>query len=508
MNEEKKFSTGTSYWMDSVTLPDFPSLEETIDTDVGIVGAGITGLTTAYLLAKNNIKTVLIDANGILEGTTGHTTAKITAQHGLIYDELINHFGKESASLYYKAATDAISIIENTVRDLQIECDFSKEDAYIYTDDEEYISQLENEAKAYEKLDIPGGIVDDLPLEIPYKKALVMKNQAQFHPLKYLLALAEACKQAGVTIYTDTPAIDVEHYKHPAIITRAGHRIKCKNVVVASHFPFHDGQGLYPIRMYAERAYVLAVKTKEQFPGGMYINAEDPTRSIRALSSKEENIWLIVGENHKTGQGEQMTTHYEALKEFAQKQFGIAEVLYHWSTQDLTTLDKLPYIGPITKTEDAVYVGTGYRKWGMTSGTIAGKIISDAIIGKENAYAHIFSPSRFKADPSARKLIRGNTDVAKHLLKGKLDFTKERFDDLSVDEAVITRIDGKRAGVYKDAENQLHIVDTTCTHWGCEVAWNDAERTWDCPCHGSRFSYTGDVIEGPAKRPLKHIDGE
>lgn len=508
MVEKKMPSSAESYWIDSVDLPDFPSLEKTIETEVAIIGGGISGLTTAYLLAKQNVKVVLLDANGILQGTTGHTTAKITAQHGLIYDELINHFGEKEASLYYKAASDAKSLIEQVIKDLQIECNFSREDAYIYTNDEDYISQLENEAKAYEKLGIQGGIVEELPLEIPFKKALVMKDQAQFHPLKYLLALVEACKQAGVTIYADTTATDVEYYKHPAIITKAGHRVKCHKVVVASHFPFYDGQGLYPTRMYAERAYVLAVKAKEKFPGGMYINAENPTRSIRGLSDENENILLIVGENHKTGQGETMTKHYEALKEFSEKHFGTKEVLYRWSTQDLTTLDKLPYIGPITKSQDAVYVATGYRKWGMTSGTIAGKIISDTILEKENDYSRLFSPSRFNADPSAKKFISANADVAKHLIKGKLDNTKEVDKELHAGEAMVTRINGKRAGVYKDEGNQLHIVDTTCTHWGCEVAWNDADQTWDCPCHGSRFSYTGEVIEGPAKRPLKQIERE
>ncbi|MFD1040032.1 FAD-dependent oxidoreductase [Virgibacillus byunsanensis] len=494
------------YWRDSVTFPEFPKLEESINADIGIVGGGITGITTAYLLAKQDVKVALLDAGVILNGTTGHTTAKITAQHGLIYDELIEHFGTNKANMYYQACMEAKQFIEQTIEDLTIDCDYGKEDAYIFTNSDEYTSKLEMEKKAYDKLEIPSELTDHMPIDIPMKSALVMKDQAQFHPLKYLKALVEECKKLGVQFYENTTAVDVEYNKHPTIVTREGNRVTCRYLITASHFPFNDGEGLYFTRMYPDRAYVIAIKSKKDFPGGMYINAESPTRSIRTTSINGEDLWLIGGENHKAGQGKSTMEHYKALQDYATRKFGISDYAYRWSTQDLTTLDKVPYIGRINDDQDAVLIATGFRKWGMTNGTIAAKILSDIIVGSDNPYEELYSPSRFQADPAIKNFTRINADVTKHLIKGKLEYTNHSVKELSQDEATVTRIRGKRAGVYKDKEDKLHALDTTCTHLGCEVEWNSGDRTWDCPCHGSRFSYTGDIVEGPAKKPLDKVE--
>lgn len=494
------------FWRDSITLPTFPSLKESIKVDVGVVGGGITGLTTAYMLAQEGLSVALLDAGVILNGTTGHTTAKITAQHGLIYDELVQHFGLEKTKFYYEANNEAKEFVKHTINSLEIDCDFKQEDAILYTNSEEYLQKLEFEQKAYEELNIPHDFSDKIPLDIPVTSALTMKNQAQFHPLKYLNKLVEYSVQKGVKIFENTQALDIEYTKHPRIITENGDRITCRNVVIASHYPFYDGQGFYPARMYAERSYALGIKTGQTYPGGMYISAESPTRSIRSTPINGEDLWIIGGENHKTGQGQSTMKYYEALQHFAEQQFGIEELLYRWSAQDLTTLDKLPYIGPITKGQHSVLIATGYRKWGMTNGTIAAKILTDTILEKENPYQELYTPSRFVADPSIRKLAQINADSAKHLIKGKFENTENKVANLNEDEAIVTSINGQRTGIYKDKNSEIHMVDTTCTHMKCEVEWNSGERTWDCPCHGSRFSYTGKVMEGPAKYPLKKVN--
>lgn len=498
----------TSYWRETTELPNFPKLNENIKVDIAIVGGGITGITAAYLLSQYDLKIALIETDVLLNGTTGYTTAKITAQHGLIYDKLIQHFSKEDAQLYYEAQRDALQFIEKQIKQLHIDCDFKKETAYIYTNSEKELSQLEKEKEAYDALNIPHQFIDELPLNIPIKAALTMENQANFHPLKYLQRLVDESVKNGVNIFEHTTAIDVEYNKQPAIITKDGHRIICQNIIIASHYPFYDGQGFYPTRMYAERSYAIGVLTKEIYPGGMYINVETPARSIRSTPYKHEHLWLFVGENHKTGQGKSTKEHFQALKQFAKQHFGPIKIKYHWSAQDLTTLDQVPYIGPITKTQKNVLVATGYRKWGMTNGTIAAKILTDYILEKENRYEQLFTPSRFKLNPSIVNFAKTNIDVAKHLIKGKVEPTTpiELIDTLKKDTATISRIDGKRVGVYRDKNEKLHIVDTTCTHLGCNVQWNSSERSWDCPCHGSRFSYDGEVIEGPAKKRLEKID--
>ncbi len=494
------------YWRDSVTLPTFPPLSEDTIVDVAIVGGGITGITSAYLLAKQGLKVAIIEAGKILNGTTGHTTAKVTAQHGLIYDELITSLGEDSAKLYYQAAHSAMEFIEREIKEHQIDCDFSVEDAYIYTQSPDYIQKLKNELSAYEKLGIAGEYRDSTPLPFEVKGALMMKNQAQFHPLKYLLHFVQEMTAHGGKIFENTTAIDIETGPQPKVISKNGATVSCQHLIIATRFPFEDKAGFYFARMYADRSYILAVKTTKEFPGGMYINAEQPARSIRSTNHNGDKLVLIGGDNHKTGQGIDTIKHYQALETFADETFGIKEIPYRWSAQDLTTTDKVPYIGKITGGNPNIFVATGYRKWGMTNGTAASLLLTEMILGRTSPYEKLYSPQRFHADPDVKNLIANNVDVAKHLVKGKFEIVQRHPEDLGNDEGSVVLVDGERAGAYKDPEGHLHIVDTTCTHLGCELEWNNGDRTWDCPCHGSRFSIEGVVIDGPAEKPLKKID--
>lgn len=495
-----------SYWRTAIDFPEYPSLKEDLNVDVVIVGAGITGITTAYLLVNEGLKVAVLEAGIVLNGTTGHTTAKITAQHDLIYDEFIHNIGRSKARLYYEANMEALSFIKKTVDQHKIECDFSTQDAYIYATTEKYAKKIEKESVAYEKLGIEGGLVDTIPFDIDIQNALVMKGQAQFHPTKYLVHLLQLIKGKGGLIFEDTTAVNIETGAHPTVLTSGGSRVTAKHVIACSHFPFYEGLGLYSTRMYADRSYALAVKTKKKFPGGIYISADEPNRSLRAVTINGEEMVLIVGENHKTGQGIETMEHYKALEAFGEEVFGLEEIVYRWSAQDLITLDKLPYIGEITKGQPNILIATGYRKWGMSNGTAAALLFKDMIVGKENTFQELYTPSRFYAHPSLKNFFMENVNVVGQLIKGKLDSPKTSPDSLNKGEGAVITLDGHRKGAYKDDEGELHIVDTTCTHIGCEVEWNNGDRTWDCPCHGSRFSHTGEVIEGPAEKPLQKYD--
>lgn len=497
----------TNYWLDSTKLHTFPKLTEKKHVDVCIVGAGLTGITTAYLLSKQGLKICVIEAGRIVNGTTGHTTAKITMQHGLIYHELIKHVGKENAALYYEANKNAKKLMEEIISDLQIDCRYTDDDAYIYTNSSDYLDNIKNEWKAYEQLDIEAELLSKLPINIGVKQAIKMKNQAHFHPLFYLQKLLEACLENGVEFYENTRALDIEFVRQPSVITNTDARIFADYVIQASHYPFYDGLGFYPTRMYASRSYIIAVKPEKPINKGMYINAEKPDRSIRTCEINEDNYLLIAGEGHKTGQGDKMMEHYKALQQFAEENFNVTTIDYRWSAQDYITLDKIPYVGQLTEGHKNIFVATGFRKWGMTNSTNAAQLITDLILKKENKYERLFSPSRdITLDPSVRKLISYNTDVAKHLVKGKLERPNDELETLEQNDACITTIKGERVGIFKDDNNELHGIDTTCTHLGCEVTWNDAEHTWDCPCHGSRFAIDGNVIEGPAVKPLRKIN--
>lgn len=499
-----------SLWIQAIVdLPSFPKLQQDIETDVAIVGGGITGIMTAYKLTQAGFKVVLLEAGKLLHGTTGHTTAKITSQHHLIYHELIQQEGKEKAALYYKANEDARKLIEALIKQHRIDCGLQAQDAYIFTNSDEYVQKLQDEISAYEALGIKGAYLDGIALNIPTKAAVRMDGQAQFHPLQYMKAIVNIIKKSSCELYEHTNAVDIEEGNNPKVVTADGYSVTCKHIVSCSHFPFYDGLGLFFTRLHAERSYALGIKSNLTYPGGMYISAEEPSRSIRSVTSSDGTPMLIIGgQNHKTGQGICTINHYEALQDYASKYFAAKDIVYRWSAQDLVTGDKIPYIGRITSSSPNIYIATGFKKWGMTTSTVAAMLISDLIQEKSNEYEELFSPSRSMSMKTVKNLVVDNLDVAKHLIGGKLEMVRRNPADLAPDEGAAVTVHGKRAGAYRDKEGKLHIVDTTCTHMGCEVEWNDGERTWDCPCHGSRFSITGEVMEGPAEKPLKKVSIE
>ena len=506
MNDKNETNHMTSYWIESVESTLFPQINEDMAVDTVIVGAGITGITLAFLLVEEGQKVALIDANRIMNGTTGHTTAKITSQHHIIYDKLIEQLGIEKAEQYYQANHAAEQFINHIIETHRIDCDYSIQDAYIYTNSESYIEQIEREYKAYEKLSIDGELTNLSTLPFASKLAIVMKNQAQFHPLKYLNKLVEKLEKSGGAILENTIAVDLETGDRPSVILKNGKKISGSQVVLASHFPFVDWKGIYFARLYAERSYVVAAKVKEKPFNGMYISAESPTRSIRFTPlSKGEQLLLVGGESHKTGQGKSTSYYYQALSQFANEYFHIVDFSYHWSAQDLKTLDSVPYIGNITSGEENIYVATGYAKWGMTNGTAGAMLLRDRILNRRNDWQDLFNPSRAISGSAVKSFIVQNANVAKNLVSGKLGIIEKTAEDLLINEGAHINVNGKIAGGYKDEAGVVHIVDTTCTHLGCEVNWNSGDLSWDCPCHGSRFSYTGEVLEGPAKCPLKKI---
>ncbi len=502
----KPFSTPPqSYWITSTEQTDYPSLNEDITVDVAIVGGGMVGITAAYLLKQEGLKVAIIEADRILQGTTAHTTAKITSQHGLIYNKLKNQHGDEKAQQYANANQEAIKFIANIIQERQIDCDFSWQPSYVFAQSDQYVQKIAQEVEAASSLGINASFLSTIPLPFPIKAAIKFENQAQFHPLKYLLSLAEEIPGDGSHVFEMTPAIDIQEGNENMVITRDGKKVIAKDIIVASHYPFYDKRGVYFARIYVHRSYILAAKIKESFPGGMYINAEKPTRSLRSLPTENGQLVMFAGDHHKTGQGPDTMNHYENLKEFAEKNYVVEDIPYRWSTQDCMPLDNVPYVGNLTSNTPHIYLATAFRKWGMTNSTAAAIILRDLIIKGENPWTPVYDPSRFTPMASAKNFIVENANVAQQFVTGKLSLNSKDVD-ISVGEGKILEIKGQRVGAYKDESNKLHFVNTTCTHLGCEIQWNSAENSWDCPCHGSRYTYEGDVIEGPTTRPLGKID--
>ncbi|KXG77683.1 FAD-dependent oxidoreductase [Thermotalea metallivorans] len=501
MNKELSLQ---SYWITSTPQTDYPFLQEDVAVDVAIVGGGMVGITAAWLLKKDGLKVAVIEADRIIQGTTGYTTAKITSQHTLIYDKLKNQQGEEKARQYAKANETAIRFIADLIQEKQIDCDFSWQPSYVYTQSEQYVEKIAKEAEVASGLGIRASYLEELPLPFPVKAAVRFDNQAQFHPRKYLLALSKEIPGQDSYIFEQTRAMDIQPGNPSIILTNRKKKVTAQKVIIASHYPFYDRRGLYFARIFTDRAYVLAAKIKEHFPGGMYINAEQPTRSLRSLPTENGELVMFIGDHHKTGQGENTIHHYENLKSFAQEIYTVEDIPYRWSTQDCMTLDGVPYIGHLTSFTPNLYVATGFGKWGMTNSTASAMILRDLIVKGENPWSPVYDPSRFTPMASAKNFIMENFDVAEKFIAGKIAVWPEDVE-INRGEGKIMEIDGQRVGAYRDEEGKLHLVDTTCTHLGCELQWNAAEKSWDCPCHGSRYTYEGNIVEGPTTKPLTKI---
>ncbi|MFL0268469.1 FAD-dependent oxidoreductase [Candidatus Clostridium radicumherbarum] len=492
------------YWLASTQKKDYPALKEDINVDVAIVGGGIVGITSAFLLKAKGLKVAILEANKIMHGATGHTTAKITSQHNLIYNKLITKFGEEKARQYAEANEKAIHFIANLVKEKNIDCDFSWSHAFVYTQSEEYIDKIEKEASAASKLGITASYLNKVPLPFDVKAAIKFDNQARFHPLKYLEVLADEIPGNESHIFEHTKIVDIEEGDTCTLKTNNGKKVKAPKIIIASHFPFYDGLGMYFARMYVEKSYVVAVRLKEKFTEGMFISAEDPGRSLRSQNYEDGEIVLVGGEHHKTGSEKNTNRHYETLATFAKDNFQVEDILYRWSTQDCMTADGVPYVGNLTSKTNNIFVATGFGKWGMTNGTAAASILTDLIIKGNSPWSSVYDPSRFDIIASGAKLVKENLDVAEKLIGGKLAAVPKDVE-VNKGEAKVVSINGERIGAFRDENGKLHMVDITCTHLGCELVWNEAEKTWDCPCHGSRFNYDGENVEGPAFNPLNKL---
>jgi len=499
-----------SYWREHRGISSFTPISKNGSTDVLIVGAGIVGVTAAYLLAKEGVQVKVIEGSTIASGTTGFTTAKITAQHGPIYQDLIKTFGEKKAKLYFEANQHAIEKVKELVKSLSIDCDLEERHAVIYAETEKGKNDLHLEKEAYDKLNIPGELSSEIPsLPFPVEETLSMLNQAQFHPVKYVSALVKEAQKLGVTFHEDSRAMKIKNGDQITVELRDDLEITANKVLVTSHFPFNDEDGLYFTRLEPKRSYLVCAKVKEIELDGMYINVEKPTRSIRTVQGPNgEPYVLIGGEGHKVGQQKDETNeNYQALASFAKQHYPVESIDYHWSAQDYATLDQIPYVGKTMTGMPNVFVATGFDKWGMSNGTNAAFLLTDLCQGRENPYEDVFTPTRSKMKTKdTQKFLKLNSNVAKELVTGKFTRPSNTIEDLKEDEGKIVLINNHKTGAYKDHQGKLHLVKPTCTHMGCDVTWNDEERSWDCPCHGSRFTYTGKVIEGPAVEPLQQRD--
>lgn len=494
-----------SVWIATTPDTSYPVLEHDLTVDVAVLGGGIVGITAATLLKRAGLSVAVIEANRVARSVTGHTTAKLTSLHTLVYDRLLDDLGHEKAQMYGAANEAAIRRVADFVELFAIDCDFSRQPAYTYTERDKDVDRIQDEVNAAAALGLPATYTHDVPLPFPVKAAVRFDNQAQFHPRKYVQALAAAIPGEGSHVFEHTVAVDVdEHDERCTVELRSGAKLRSGHVVVATHMPFLM-RGLYFAKATPRRAYVVCADIEpEQAPPGLFITSHSPTRSLRTVPTDDGALLLLSGEGHTPGDEVHTEQRYENLRQWARERYGVSQFRYRWSTQDYFAADGVPFVGPLTGSTERVFAATGFSSWGLTNGTAAAEIISNCILGLDNPWLEVYD-SRRRKPYRTRKFVIENAKVAKH-------FTLDRFtsgdgdaDDLSnvpVGGGRMLRIAGERRGVYRDENGTLHAVNPTCTHMGCLTHFNEAEKSWDCPCHGSRFGYDGTVLQGPATEPL------
>lgn len=495
-----------SLWLKDGVSTDLPIVEENIECDVCIVGAGITGITTAYQLNKAGLKVVLIDKAEPINLASGNTTGKFTFQHSLIYNDLLENQGIESAKLYYEAQVEALNLVRSLIEKHNISCDFRETSAIVYAANEEDFDEIKKEQSAYEELNIPYKLIDDIPLVKKGYGGLQVDQQFELNPLKYLDFLISYLLDQGVSIFKNTEIKEISKEGEKIdIVTSTQKVIRCKDLVIATAYPFYEGRGLFFTRLEALRSYLLAFPVDDSFDEKvMMISNEKDSHSMRFSKTDGINYLLVGGGGHKVGQADSEMDSYQQLMTFAKDQFDLDEPSFRWSAQDYRSVDKIPYIGNLTSRNENIYVATGFNKWGMSNGSFAALLITDLITNTPSKFKELFEPSRGEVKKNISSFVKSNLDVAEEFIKGKVLPADTKLEDIKNDQGGIIKSKGKRLAVYRDQSGELFVSDSTCTHLGCELAYNDGERSFDCPCHGSRFNYDGEVIEGPADTALKN----
>lgn len=469
-----------SIWTMDCTIERKPALDSNISTDIAVVGGGMAGILIARLLKDKGMDVVVVEADEIGGGNTAGTTAKITLQHGLTYADMIKTMGHEAAQKYVDANNDALRKFEELAQG--VDCDYKVCPAYVYTQRDTKV--LERELKAAESLGIKAEITTDTELPFSVNVALKYDDQARFHPLKFIREISK-----DLTIYEQTQVSAIKD----RVLDTTGGKIRANKVVIATHYPFINFPGYYFLRMHQSRTYMLALENAATIDG-MYIDADEGGYTFRGYN----NILLFGGEGHRTGRNNN-SGRYDRLAKAAMQYYPQSKEIARWSAQDCVTQDKIPFIGEYSMFTPNMYVATGFRKWGMTGSMISAIIISSMIAGERLDYQDMFSPLRFNPKASGKGLSKDVRQITKGFALRIAPSEEDNPEAVPKGCASIVTIDGKKRGLYRDENGTVYTVSVRCPHLGCQLSWNPDEKSWDCPCHGSRFTYDGKRITGPAE---------
>lgn len=496
-----------SVWTEGATPHPHPELDGAVEVDVAVVGGGITGITAALLLAREGRRVAVIEARRVGKGETGKSTAHLTEALDARYHTLVSRFGLEGARLAAAGQRGAIERIAMLVDELSIDCGFHRTAGFLYADRPEQVAELKEEAHAARRVDLDVSVVESVPLPFPTAGALRFENQAALNPRLYLQRLAEGLVAIGGQIFEQTQVVDIDEDEPCRIITDRG-VVKARDVIVAAHVPVSNRVLLHS-KLAAYRTYALGVEIAAGAggggaEGGLYWDMGEPYHYTRGQRVGDRTYLIVGGEDHKVGEVEDTTAPFERLEAYVRAQFGreVAPTDYRWSGQIVVPVDGLPYVGR-NSLSSRIYVATGYAGNGITQGTLAATVLRDLVCGRPNRFADLLDATRFKPLASAKTFVSENVDYPKHLLEDRLPHPGiEALGRIAAGEGEVLSMGREKLAIYRNANGELSALSPVCTHLGCLVHWNTTEKSWDCPCHGSRFDPHGRVLNGPAVTAL------
>ena len=484
------------YWSATASERRWPALAGDLDVDVAIVGGGIVGTTLARLLENRGLSFALVEAKRIGEGATGRSTAKITSQHNVAYRRIEKSFGDEAAGLYAEANQAGLEMIVALAARHAIECSLERCPAFTYTNEEAEVAAIEDEVRVAQALGLPASLARDTGLPFEVKTAMRWDHQARFHPVDYAKGLAATLD--GSHVFEESRVVD---WSSDRIATEGG-SITARSVVMATHLPLGKTGLFFAETQPHMHAVLMGRAERGRVPPGMYLNVETPRHSMRGHRDRDGQDWMIfTGPTFRHGDVEDERAGFAEIERFARDHFGV-RADYRWTNEDYAPIDGAPYIGWSSSAPGGTLVATGFNAWGITTGTAAAILLADLITGTDNRWLDLFDARRVKPIAGARKFAEGAAGVAANLAGGLLASKPDDFAALQPGDAAILKIDGENIAAFRDEKGALRAVSATCTHMGCTVGWNETDRSWDCPCHGSRFACDGSILHGPAVKPL------
>lgn len=498
-----------SLWQDTATDGNKQALTGNQKADVIIVGGGITGITTALTLQQAGKQCIILEAHTVGYGTTGGTTAHLNTLLDTPYTTIIKNFNRDKADLVARAAEDAIHSIRENTEQYNIDCGFENCKAFLFAQNEKQNEELQSILEACREVKLPASEEATIPVPVNFTRSLAVAGQGKFHPLRYIQGLLAAfIRQGGVVVENCRVIKAEEEHDIINVETTANITYRCDQIIYATHVP--PGINLIHLRYTALRSYAIAVTLASGgYPEDLAYDMYDPYHYYRTQEIDGQQYLIVGGEDHKTGDDTNTESCLMQLESHVRKHFNVGEVTHRWSSQYYDSVDGLPYIGVMPGKSDRFLVATGFGGNGMTYGTVSAKVLKSIILREEDPLIDLFSPSRIKPVAGFKSFAEHNFDVLKEVVS-KL-FASEEMNglaDLAMDEGKVIQLDKQKVGIYKDQQGAVHAVNATCTHMGCTISWNQTEKSWDCPCHGARFSIDGTVLNGPADRDLEYLNVE